>query len=129
MFFNECFNVITTSLNAESVLYDLDYIPEKFLINANDVEKLFLFLNNEAYYKIADAIIISSNEFIDSINVFTKFIKPQLKIDIYKNDSFNVNVSMVDDEDNSIIESYKSIDKLSIENIFKDIKKLLSGEA
>ncbi len=126
MFYNECFNALTASLNAESVLYDLDYIPEKFLFNANDAEKLFLFLNNEAYYKMADVIIISSNEFIDSINAFSEFIKPQLKINIYKNDSFNV--SMVDDEDSSTIEFYKSIDKLAIKNIFKDIKKLLSGE-
>lgn len=127
MFYKEYFNSLAASLNPESVLYDLDYIPEKLLLTSDDAENLFLFLSNETYYKKADVIIISSNEFIDSLNVFSEFIKPQLKIEIYKNDSFNV--SLVDDEGNSIIKSYELIDQLSIKDIFIHIKKLLSGEA
>ncbi|QNU67997.1 S8 family serine peptidase [Ruminiclostridium herbifermentans] len=127
LFAEEAYNIYASSVIAQCVLYDLEYIPFKYIKCEHLNKKLFQFLCGEVYYKKVDAVVIGASGKGEVLERFASITDAQLKVNIIKTDTYKV--MLCDNIGNIEAIEYGDMDETAITSIYRHIHNMLIGEA
>lgn len=126
LFADESYNAYVSSTKSESVLYNLEYIPKKYLVNSKDNKRIKSFLYEETYYKRSDIIILGNLDNVENLDEFQHVIGAQFVIDIIECNGYKVVFN--DNKGKKIIKEYNDISINEIRFMYIQIINTFKGE-
>lgn len=115
------YNFYTISTEAESVLYDLEYIPNECLLKK---DKILKFLSCEIYYKQSDGILLGISNEGDSKRKKMPF-SMDIEIEIEKFESTN-KILILDENEMLLYENHCKIDDFLIKQMVDTVVSTLT---
>lgn len=117
-FAKDGYNVYSTSCKTESVLYDLEYIPEEFCEVVNN-KKLCDFLYWQTYYCQSDAILFALDMETD-VTVDTLGMMADIVVDLHNTNGL-ICVAICCDDEITIEEEFVNLDEFAIDTLYQKI--------
>lgn len=125
-FAKDGYNVYSTSCKPESVLYDLEFIPEEFCEPVNN-KKLCNFLCWQTYYCQSDAILFALDMETD-VTVDTLGMMADIVVDLHNTNGL-ICVAICCEDEITIEEEFVNLDEFAIDTLYQKILGIFTEDA